>query len=45
MHCSKEHSLFDQFFGSSDQRILNARREIKRKTIAERRRLPFAKAA
>ena len=38
-------ALFDHFVGNSDQRILNARREIKRKTIAERRRLPFAKAA
>ena len=28
---------FDHFFGNSDQHILNARREIKRKTIAERR--------
>jgi hypothetical protein len=36
---------FDHFVGNSDQRILNARREIKRKTIAERRRLHFAKAA
>jgi hypothetical protein len=36
---------FDRFVGNSDQRILNARREIKRKTIAERRRLHFAKAA
>jgi hypothetical protein len=38
-------ALFDQLVGSSDQRILNARREIKRETIAERRRLHFAKAA
>ena len=28
---------FDHFVGNSDQHILNARREIKRKTIAERR--------
>ena len=34
----------DVYFGR-DQRIINARREIKRKTIAERRRLHFATAA
>jgi putative transposase len=34
----------DVYFGR-DQRILNARREIKRKTIAERRKLHFATAA
>lgn len=34
----------DVYFGRH-QRILNARREIKRRTIAERRRLHFAKAA
>jgi putative transposase len=34
----------DVYFGR-DQRILNARRETKRKTIAERRRLHFATAA
>jgi putative transposase len=34
----------DVYFGR-DQRILDTRREIKRKTIAERRRLHFAKAA
>ena len=34
----------DVYFGR-DQRILNARHEIKRKTIAERRRLHFDRAA
>jgi hypothetical protein len=38
-------ALFDHFVGNRDRRILNARREIKRKTIAKRRRLHFAKAA
>jgi hypothetical protein len=34
----------DVYFGR-DQSILNARRQIKRKTIEERRRLHFATAA
>ena len=48
-HCRYHESLdnltpADVYFGR-DQRILKARREIKRRTIAERRRLHFAKAA
>ena len=48
-HCRYHESLdnltpADVYFGR-DQRILTARREIKRRTIAERRRLHFAKAA
>lgn len=48
-HCRYHESLdnltpADVYFGR-DQRILKARCEIKRRTIAERRRLHFAKAA
>jgi transposase InsO family protein len=48
-HCRYHESLdnltpADVYFGR-DQRIINERRDIKRRTIAERRRLHFAKAA